>query len=132
MSNQQQEILREARIFGKYLVGQSVSDATCNLYSLAIEAHGLKSTGKDEKIEKFILRFPFWIGFVDGALALTNKKSVVRKKIYVMFAVLEVVPEYCDYFLPKKYSLWGVIKVFAAGIRSVYRFAIGIILVKII
>jgi len=122
---------REARIFGKYLIGRNINDTSCNLFTNAIERYELNCTGKDKQIECFILRFPFWIGFVDAALTLTNKKSVFRKKIFVMLAILESIPEYSEYFLPKKYSFFYFLKIIAIGIRCIYRFIIGYIIIKL-
>ncbi|MGD0711824.1 MAG: hypothetical protein ABR968_11680 [Bacteroidales bacterium] len=124
------EYKKEARLFGKYLIGKNVNDTVCNLYSSAIEKLALTCTGRDRKIEHFILRFPFWIGCVDAALTITGKQSVFRKKIFVMLAILESMPEYAEYFLPKKFPFFYIFKIIAAGIRSVYRFVIGFVIIK--
>ena len=119
---------REALIFGKYLIGSRIGEELCERYAAAVKAHQLECIGSDKKVENFILRYSFWIGFIDAALALRNKQSILRKKILVMFAILETVPEYNEYFLPKKYSFTDVLCVIASGIRSVYRLIIGMIL----
>jgi len=125
------EMLRscEARIFSKYLIGIRVNDAVCLKYDIAINFHALQCEGKDKKLESFVLKFPFWIGFVDAALALTCKNSILRKKLFVMLAILETIPEYSVFFLPKRYSVLSFFKIFLTGIRSIYRFFIGIIIV---
>ena len=131
MTKQQAEkYKKEAQIFGKYLIGVSTNDASTLLYLKAIEARMLSCEGRDKKLEQFILKFPFWIGFVDAALALTCKQSVLRKKIFVMLAVLEASTEYTKFFLAKKGSFFTMIKIFAVGARSVYRFVIGFFLVR--
>jgi hypothetical protein len=121
---------KEARIFGKYLTGTEINDTAIQLYIKAITIRDLQSAGRDLKLEKFIFRFPFWIGFIDAALAMTNKQSILRKKIFVMLAVLETIPEYSHLFLSKENNSFALLKIFFVGIRSVYRFVFGFILVK--
>ena len=125
------KISREARIFARYLIGVRVNDASALLYQQAIEARNLVCEGRDKKLEAFVLRFPFWIGFVDAALALTDKQSVLRKKIFLMLAVLEACPVYTKYFLANKGTFFTMIRICAIGTRSVYRFIFGFLLIKL-
>ena len=131
MTNQQAKNIREAEIFGRYLINQKINSTSCNLYIQAIEIHSLCCDGKEKKIEEFILRFPFWIGFVDAAFALTNKQSVFRKKIFVMLAILECIPEYTSYFLPKKHSFLYIFIIIGVAFRSIYRFILGYLIIKL-
>ena len=124
-------ISKEARIFTRYLTGIMVNDASALLYQKAIEARNLICEGRDKKLEAFVLCYPFWIGFVDAALALTDKQSVLRKKIFVMLAVLEVSPLYSKYFLAKKGTFLTMIRICAIGTRSVYRFIFGFFLIRL-
>lgn len=124
-------ISKEAKVFAKYLAGVKINEATALLYTKAIEARGLICEGRDKKLETFVLKYPFWIGFVDAALALTDKQSVFRKKIFVMLAVMEARPEYTDFFLAEKGSIFTIIKICAVGTRSVYRFIFGYFLIKL-
>ena len=124
-------ISKEARIFARYLTGIRVNDASAFLYQKAIEARDLVCERRDKKLENFVLRFPFWIGFIDAALALTDKQSVLRKKIFVMLAVLEASPEYTKYFLAKKGSFFTMIRICAVGTMSVYRFIFGFFLIRL-
>jgi hypothetical protein len=120
----------EAKIFGKYLIGRNIDNTACVLFSKAIEKCELNCVGKDRKIECFILHYPFWIGFIDAALTLTGKQSVFRKKIFIMLAVLESLPEYSMYFLPNKFSFFYVFKIIFVAFRCIYRFLIGFIILK--
>jgi hypothetical protein len=124
-------ISREAKIFAKYLAGVKIDDVTALLYAKAIEARLLLCEGHDKRLETFILKYPFWIGFVDAALALTDKQSVLRKKIFVMLAIMETSPEYTEFFLAKKGSFFTLIRICAVGTRSVYRFILGFFLIKL-
>jgi len=132
LSNIQNQGLEEAKIFGKYLIGMNINAAACDLYCQAIESRKLISDVKEKKIEIFIKRFPFWIACIDAVLAMTNKQSSFRKKLLVMLAVLESLPEYSSFFLPKKYSFFSFYKIFAVGVRSVLRFIIGYIIIHLI
>jgi hypothetical protein len=131
MSKVQIEKDKEAQVFGKYILGKKINDLACYHYYRAVEVHHLTCTGRDKKLENFILRFPFWIGFVDAALEITDKKSVFRNKLFVMLAVLETIPEYSRYFLSKKYSMLRLFIIAVTGIRSVYRLVIGFFIIQL-
>ena len=123
---------REAKILGKYLIEKDINNQAIVLYKSAIEFHGFKPDHKDQRIETFAFRHPFFLGFIDGGMALAFKQSVLRKKIFLMLAILETIPEYSDMYLSKEQSFMEFIKVIFAGVRGVIRGVFGLVLVKIL
>lgn len=120
---------KEAKVLGKYLISKEVNNQTVALYEKAVVLRDFKRTTKDKKIEAFAVKFPFLLGFIDGGLALVFKSAVLRKKIFIMLAVLETIPEYSNKFLIEKTSFTILI---LNGIRGVYRGLVGVLLIKII
>ena len=57
--------------------------------------------------------------------------SELRRRIYVMFAVLESSPKYHRYFLPQKHSFLYVFVIFLLGIRAILRLVTGFVVVKL-
>ncbi len=123
---------KEAKIFGKFLLGKNVNEYCISLYADAMEKLQFNPDEKDIKIEKFIEKHPIFLPLVDGGLALVKSNSVVRKKTFTMLAILETIPEYSDKFLPKNFSFWYLFKIAGSGIRGVFRGIFGMILIKIL
>ena len=104
----------EAEVFGKYLLGAKPGEGSVSLYDDAIAKLKVDpSSTKDTRAINFVLKNPSCIGFVDASHALFNSRSLLRKKLHIMFAILETQPEYAHLFLPEKrkhnsfiYALW--------------------------
>lgn len=125
-------IKNEADIFCKYLTGKKASADVVLLYGDALKKRPLTLDNKDKKILAFIESFPFFIGFIDGAMAFFKKNSAVRKRLFIMLAILETLPEYADFFLSKKHSFFYLFVVVCYGVRAVYRLIFGTLLLKLI
>lgn len=113
----------EAKVFTNYLIGR---DATVDV----IERYK-DYTGKipPDATVSFLCRNPFWIGCVDTWHAMFKKRSVLRKKLFFLFCVLETQPEYAsDFLAPERHSLMGitwklfvsVLKLIPGGIISLF------------
>lgn len=117
---------REAEIFGKYLLDGKTPDAkSISLYVDAMNLRPVAALGKDEKILQFILRNPHCIGMIDGALAFSKKKSIVRRKILFMSAILETRPQYAELFLQQERKWFYNIYIFWVGFRAVLKAIAG-------
>lgn len=120
---------REAEIFGRYLLGgKSPNAKSISLYENAMNLRPANAIGRDEKILKFVLKTPRSIGMIDGALAFSKKKSIVRRKILFMSAILETQPEYAELFLPQERNWFYNIYIFWVGFRAVMKAIAGKIL----
>ena len=117
---------KEAEIFGRYLLGGKNPNAkSISLYNSAMNLRPANAIGRDEKILKFILKNPRSIGMIDGALAFSKKKSIVRRKILFMSAILETQPEYAELFLPQERKWTHNIYIFWVGFRAVSKAIAG-------
>ena len=130
MSEINSTYLREAKVFSRYLIGCNISDVIAERYAAAVTLLTPTSSQKELGIERFAVRFPFWIACLDAAMALRFKEATMRKKILIMFAILETIPEYSNYFLPQKHSLFYIFTIMAVGCRSILRFVFGWILLQ--
>lgn len=127
------EILRrEANIFGRYIINRVPNEAAVSLYIKALGAEPGTISEREHKFLSFVRRYPSALGFVDAGLAVVDSNSEVRRRIYVMFSILESMPYHHDRFLPVRRKWWYA---FAIGVTSVMGFIkiiIGSILVKVI
>lgn len=119
----------EARVLGKYLIGEEINERAATLY---LDAHRKVNFDLDEKdrlLLDLILKRRFLAGCVDGGLALLKKRSNLRKKIYYLFAILESMPEYAEHFMgAKKTPFRSAVEIAWFGVRGVFRACVGVVL----
>jgi hypothetical protein len=116
----------DAEILTRYLVGDAPSEAITNLYISAIsKLHILPSSPRDEKLLAFALAHPSYISFIDAAHALFYPRSVLRKKLYILFAILETQPQYAHLFLPEKRARGGFFYAGLVAERALLKALIG-------
>jgi len=77
-------------------------------------------------------KHPHLIGSIDAALCIADQNSEVRRRIYVMFSILEATPEFADAFLPKAHSGWYIFAVGYYGVRAVCKTIFGLVIVKVV
>jgi hypothetical protein len=121
------QLTREAIVFTQYLIGEEADSQSIKLYNKAQQKLNITLTSKEAKRLNFILKHNFVIGMIDGALALQNAESGIRKKIYTMFAILESNPKYAKYFLPKE-DKNSILHIVGYSIRAVFNTLSGLIL----
>jgi hypothetical protein len=103
----------------RYLIGE---EPVAQVYFLFEKAHqhiSFEFAEKEEKLWSRCMRNFFLLYCVDAALAAGKTASVIRKKIFVLLAILESVPEYHHHFLPAKRSPLYFIIVFFISVKAV-------------
>lgn len=121
---------KEAQIFTRYLIGAEANPQAIQLYAAAMSTSKPDST--DKRLLNFMVAHPGSIGLIDAGLVFHNAASEARRRLYVMFAILEASSEYYDCFLPKKRSPVYIFVIFYAGIRAIIKAGLGLLLVKVI
>ncbi|HSX04856.1 MAG TPA: hypothetical protein VLF69_00060 [Candidatus Saccharimonadales bacterium] len=120
----------QAQVFTRYLVGADLAADVQKLYSDAMQKARLDAV--DTRLLDFMLQHPWSIGMIDGGLVFYRPHSEVRRRLYVLLAILESNPEYTEALLPKKRSLWYMLAVGAAGVRAVVNAVVGSLLVRVL
>jgi hypothetical protein len=121
---------QEARLFTRYLIGRDANPQAIRLYETVMSTS--KPDNKDKKLLDFMTSHPSSIGLIDAGLVFHNATSEARRRLYIMFAILEASPEYCDFFLPKKRSPFYILVIFYSGVRAIIKAGLGLLLVKVI
>jgi len=120
----------EARIFTRYLINREASPQVIELYKTAMVAS--EQSEADKKLLSFMVSHPASIGLIDAGLVFHNPSSEARRRLYVLFAILEASTEHHDLFLPVKRSpLYGFVIMYS-GIRAVCKAALGLLVVKVV
>jgi hypothetical protein len=124
------DLVAEATEFFRYLQKhQPVDEQAVRLYCRALAANPGKPSIKDQKLLTFIRRHPWSIGFIDSGLAIRRSSSEVRRRLYVMFSILETRPNLADDFLPQARKWWYIFIVVLTGVRAVFKSIFGVVLV---
>jgi len=103
---------REARSFGRYLLGRAIDQPSVRLYSRYVTDDDCSD--RDGAIVAFAARHPWSIAALDAALAVTRPDAPLRRRLLFLAAILETRPQWCDAFLPRERGPAYVIT--AAGI----------------
>jgi hypothetical protein len=122
----------EAAALGRHLAGREIDDESVRRYADAIRRGVAPMDAREGRLLRRVVRRPWMLGFIDAGLALWNRRGPLRRRLVVMFAILESSPRYCDLFLPRPTSTRVAIGVAWAAIRAVTRAAVGAILVAVL
>ena len=121
----------EAKCLSLYLTGRECTAKDAEDFYKAIQVHQVSLTERQEQLYLRMLGSRLFMKSVDGALALTNPHSLLRKRIYIMFCILETSKDFTDYFLPVKKNIFYL---FVIGVKSAIAVAlslIGLVVLKI-
>ncbi len=122
----------EASVFGRYIVGEVPSATATELYVRVVRGHEETLAANDRRLLSLILRHPWTVSWIDAGLAIVNPHSKVRHRLHTMFAILESMPEYADYFLPRQRSPFYIVIIAFATIRGGFKAVLGGLFVKIL
>ena len=128
--NNQDTYKKEALAFGYYLLGESINEVSIDRYAFAMDQLDYQAKEREQLVVERAVSKPSLIPYYDAAMALRHRDALLRKKIFVMLAILETRSEYAQYYLSKEYPKTYLFNVIAIGIRSVYRALIGLVIYR--
>lgn len=125
-----QELIQECRVITHYLTGQAPPSDLIQRYQEANTTLLARiNSPSDLAIVSFVGRNPWALPYLDAALAIVRRNSLLRYKILVMIAILEATPEFVHLFFPEPMSIprffW---RVTGYGASSVLKLMVGCIL----
>lgn len=123
----------QAVLFGNYLLsGKAVTPHVKDLYDKTMQNTAASLDAKDKRILQYAIEHPWAIGLFDAGCAITRPDAELRRRLYIMFAILEANTEYWGRFLPKKHSPLYLFVIMGAGIRGAAKAGVGALLIKAI
>lgn len=123
---------QEVTVFCHYLIGRSPSPLVKELYFKAIKTSPEPATLKEKNILAFAIKNKWSLPLLDAGSAILKPESELRKRLYILFAILESMPDHSDLFLAKSRSPFYLITIFFVGIRASLRAILGTILYAIL
>jgi hypothetical protein len=129
--NKSEKLQHEARLFATYLVKRPPSNLIIKRYVDALRHNPQTLNRQDSRLLDFIHMHPWSLGYIEAGLALRQPYSEVRRRLYVMLAILESSPDYTTAFLPQQRSLWYMGVVLYAGLRACCKTVAGLLFVGV-
>lgn len=125
------DLRTEARVFGRYLVGEVPSDALVERYCAA--NHAIPAVQGDDEVVAYVRRHPWAVSLLDAAAGLTAGGSLLRKKLLVMTAILETTPELVAKTEPRAVGLPQLaLRLGVAGVKTGIEAAAGLALAAVV
>lgn len=132
MVNQRFELEKEAKQISRYLIGKECTGELAQRYVEAHQKLKIELLSAEEFLWEKALKSRFWMACVDSGLAFIRPKSQIRRKIFVMLALLEASVDYCDEFLSEKKSrFFMVVYLIRQGIMALFFAVVGVVFIKI-
>jgi hypothetical protein len=122
----------EAEVFGRYLIGRDIDEDAVALYARALQSETYEGDDGERAVALFAVERPWSLGAIDGALALTRPRALLRRKLLLLTAILEASPHYRAEFFPARRSPWYAIAVACAMLRAVVQTAAGLVLLRFV
>jgi hypothetical protein len=120
----------ETKILTQYLVGKKCTSEASIHYAEAVHKLNASFTTREQKTWDAMLSNRLYLKLVDSGLAISSPQSPLRKRIFIMLAILEASPDYTAYYLPQERSLFYLIPLgFRAGLSAIY-LILGTMIVK--
>ncbi len=125
------DLRSEARVFGRYLVGEAPSEVLVERYRAA--NHAIPAVQGDDEIVAFARQHPWSVSLLDAADGLVASGSLLRKKLLVMTAIVEATPELVTKTEPRVVGLPQLaIRLGVAGVRTAFEAAAGLVLSAVV
>jgi len=123
----------EASVFSHYLTKRQPPTHAQALYAAKVaEVASETIPPREQRQLSFALSHPWCIGLLDGGLALVNPHAELRRRIYIMFAILEASNQHHQYFLVRRRGPFYVIYVVFVGIRASLKAMCGLVLLQLL
>jgi len=127
---QSRRLEAEARIFARYLVGQTPPRELIDRY---VEANRIlrtpSVTDQDAALVAFVRRHPWTVSFLDAATGILRRDGLLRSKLLIMAAILEASPAFAGEFLPRTARPIGlIVRLLSLGVVAAVQVGIGVAL----
>jgi len=116
---------QEAATLTFYLTNKAPTTKVVVLYDQALQQTPVETDQKQQKLWAFCMKHTWALGFIDAGLALTVPYHPIRKRLFIMLAILETQPAYNSYFLPRKRSKLHVFNIAFLMMNAVLKVVVG-------
>jgi hypothetical protein len=122
----------ECDVLVRYLVKVPPSTGIRNLYYHTLQNFPIVFSEKQQRLWHVCLKKKWQLPYVDAYLAFKEPDHPIRKKIFIVTALLETQPEYSSFFLPSKGSFFEPALLLFRVIYALIKIGIGRVVLWII
>ncbi len=119
---------RESDALSRYMVGRSCSVDVAQRYARAVDDLCLQLSGAESIVWNAACRFMPLLACLDAGVALVDREGAVRRRLLVMFALLEATPENADRFLFRSRGVGAHALTLARCVATPFAMLIGVAL----
>lgn len=132
MSRKRSKTVDECDVLSHYLVNAPPTKRAKTAYYRALQNVSPAFSPEQQTLFEKCMKREWLLPYVDAYLGSREPHHPIRKKIFIMLAVLETQPGYSSHFLPSKSSFLKVLSVVVTrGIISILKLVIGRIVIWI-
>ena len=121
----------EAQALTQYLIGENPSEKVIELYTSALNTLNFHFNGNEQRIWDKMMKNSFLLRIIDSGMGAISKNNPIRKRIFLMLAILEAQTQYCDAFFQKKRTKAYFLSFVFNGFISVFYMLVGICYLKL-
>lgn len=122
----------EANDFTRYLIRKDAEPAIVARYVDSIGNQPIDLSAKDKRTLHFVGKNPWAIKYIDAVHSLRSPHSELRRRLFILLAILEASPAYTDLFLPKDQKQSYFVYVAWSGTKGGIKAFLGSILLLVI
>ncbi|MDB5165271.1 MAG: hypothetical protein JWM00_161 [Candidatus Saccharibacteria bacterium] len=122
----------EAKLFTRYLIRKPAESVIAERYVKSIRKQPVKISARDKRILHFSTRHPWSIKYIDAINSLLLPHSELRRRLYVLLAILEASTSNTELFLPKNRGRFYFIYIIWSGMKGSMKAFLGLLLMLVI
>ncbi len=129
------DFAEEGLVLARYLLrGREAAPEAVERYAAACgKLFGGPAAPEDLALLELVRRRPWALPLLDAAAALVRPHSLLRKKLFLMLAILETMPAHAETFAPRPGPRWRVILRLAVwGALGGLKATLGLVLYSIV
>lgn len=125
------DVITEASLFTKYIVGKPSDHFINEQYISGINTLNLAFTGREENMMRMLKKRPFLLPFCDAGLAILSPHCTLRKRILLIFALVETDKNFTTDFINTNDTSFPIIRFVLRGCIGVFKAIFGIIIILV-
>ena len=123
------DVITEADIFARYLTGKPGNSIIYDRYVSGVITLNLAFTPREERMVATLIKYPFLISLCDAGLAILSPQCTFRKRLLLMFALLETDKNFTADFINAEELSFPIARFIIRGCTGVFKVIPGIILI---
>ena len=125
------DLVEEGKLFARYLLGRQ--DSAPEVYERYATACAIlfeaAPTREEWAVNLFVRRHPWSLPLIDAATGITRPHTLLRKKLFLILAILETASAHAEVFTPKPCARGLLaVRVLILGTTSLLQAAAGLLL----